>query len=314
MFSKCDTSLLLRALSIFIIVANHFGFFSVAGGALYLIALSGFNFIRFTLVKFDAVPGYPNELPFSRFFNIYFRFVGKLIIPTCLYTLFIYIVIGKFFIFGLLLISNFWGPDYAEGLSYWFLEVLLQIYLLFSVVMVIKPLRIFMAKRPFEFFLFLSLLTYGIARICLFLFDTQPLLNRLPHLLLYVFVMGGLVTCSSTMKQKIVASCTISLVCIEGLIQNFGDMFTFMYFALIATLWVPSIHIPNVFYIPVRVVAMSSLFIYLSHFQTHRFLEKAFGEQHPGVPVLAALVVGIILSSLWQRRSAFWFKIYSFSK
>lgn len=297
-----DVSLLLRAFSIFAIVASHFGLIHLTGGALYLIALSGFNFIKFTQPKLGFNSDRAETFNDLSFLKKYYRFVRKLAVPTVLYLIVLYLALGEFHFFGLFLISNFMGPNYAGGLSYWFIEVLLQIYVVFSIVLMIKPVRMAMTINSFKFFTFFSVISFAFAIACEWVYDSSHLLGRLPHLMLYIFSAGALVACSKTISQKILTSFIVTAMTADSLIHSFGDSQTVLFVGLMLTIWVPTISIPKIVSIPIKYMALSSLFIYLSHFQTRSLVRKFLEDPHPAISVTAAIIVGIAMASLWKRR------------
>ncbi|WP_427983570.1 hypothetical protein [Agarivorans sp.] len=299
---RLEVSVLLRAFSIFAIVASHFGFIALTGGAFYLIALSGYNFVRFTLPKFGFSAEKPETVEGISFLQKYFRFVVKIIVPTCLYLILLYSVFGEFHWFGLFLMGNLMGPNYAHGFSYWFLDVLIQIYVLFACILMIKPLRWQLTIEPYRFFAVATVISVIVRFLFLSQFDTNALMDRLPHLMFYMFVLGALISLSQTTSQKLLTSGLLTLVCLYDLINDFGGNVTMMYFGLLATLWMPAIPFPKLLARPITLVAMSSLFIYLCHFQARSLAQKLLHEPSPAVCTLFALIIGIIASELWKRR------------
>ncbi|MBD1557407.1 hypothetical protein HC752_10705 [Vibrio sp. S9_S30] len=302
MLVRYDLALLLRAFSIFAIVAGHFEFASLLGGALYLICLSGFNFVKYTVPKFKLGEFQSARAEISHCFITYNRFLLKIILPTCLYLILINILLGRFHPYSILLISNYIGPDYADGVTVWFIEVLLQIYLLFSLFLLIAPIRRWIKTSPYILFLALTIVTYIVSTISMWIFDTSDLLHRLPHLMLYLFCLGALTAFSHSITQKLISSAIVLFICVPHLISNFGDNMTFLFFAMLLTIWLPTVYLPRILSKSITLIAMSSLFIYLSHFQARSLLEKLFNDPPPGASVAFALCVGVILSYLWRSR------------
>ncbi|PKF80370.1 hypothetical protein CW749_07335 [Vibrio sp. vnigr-6D03] len=301
-FVRYDVSLLLRAFSIFAIVAGHFDFANLLGGALYLICLSGFNFIKFTVPKFNLGTFHSKNEEVGHCLTTYSRFLIKIIIPTCLYLLLINVLLGRFHPYSILLVSNYIGPSYADGVTVWFIEVLIQIYILFALFLLFAPIRRWMKASPYLLFLCLTIVTYIVSMVSMWKFDTSDLLHRLPHLMLYLFCLGALVANSKTTIQKSLASVLVLGICTPNLISSFGDNMTFLFIAMQITIWLPAIRVPAPLGKLITLVAMSSLFIYLSHFQAKSLLEKVIHNPSPELSVVFALLVGIILSHLWRSR------------
>lgn len=300
--NRCDVSIILRAFSIFAIISGHLDLVHLTGGAYYLITLSGLNFVRFTLPKFKFNTASDESLNGLTFLKHYYRFLLKIIIPTCLYLILLHIALGNFHVYGLLLVSNFIGATYDGGLTYWFIEVLVQIYLLFSLLLMIKYFRVKMTNRPYEFFMALLFAAYAVSFLCAHFFDTSHLYNRLPHLLFYLFALGALTAYSNTPFKKSLTTIALVLVSVKPLVQNFGGSETFMFFALLATIWLPYVQVPKLLLKPINLIATSTLFIYLSHFQAASLIRKLIENPSPLLTTIFALIVGVIMSACWKNR------------
>nr|WP_145997835.1 hypothetical protein [Vibrio sp. vnigr-6D03] len=159
-----------------------------------------------------------------------------------------------------------------------------------------------MKASPYLLFLCLTIVTYIVSMVSMWKFDTSDLLHRLPHLMLYLFCLGALVANSKTTIQKSLASVLVLGICTPNLISSFGDNMTFLFIAMQITIWLPAIRVPAPLGKLITLVAMSSLFIYLSHFQAKSLLEKVIHNPSPELSVVFALLVGIILSHLWRSR------------
>lgn len=303
MFAKYELTIFLRAASIFAIVAGHFDFVSLGGGAYYLIALSGYNFMRFTFPKLGFVANRPETIDSYAFLKPYYGFVFKIFVPTFLYLCLVYIVLGKFYLSGLFLFSNFFGHEYTGGLSYWFIEVLLQIYVILSFFLISKSLKRLFVSNNYWFLFCASILCYVISLVCKQIWDTEYLYNRLPHLLIYMFFVGALCYCSNTIKKSTLTTILVTALCADQLLNNFGEMITLFYFGVVATIWIEEIYFPKILFRPINILAMSTLFIYLCHFQARSLLQKLVADPPSGLSVLFALIVGCVFASGWKNRS-----------
>jgi len=299
---KVDVSLLLRAISIFSIVAGHFHWVGVPGGAYYLIFLSGFNFILFTSSKVTCLNYASKSFNSSEFYSIYFGFMWKIILPTLLYTVFLFSFLGVFYPASIFLISNFVAPMYGEGLSFWFIEVLVQIYFLFAIVFYTNKYWFWFKKYAYESFLILFVLFFFISLTCRLMWDTSDLLDRLPHLMLYIFLAGSATALSNSIKKKIITTLALSLILLDLFVFGFNSRIMFLYLGALVTTWLPYILMPQVFGKVIFYSAISSLFIYLTHFQTLSLLERLSMDQYPGLNVFAAFAVGVLITQIWKRR------------
>lgn len=296
--SNFDTTLLLRAFAIFAIVSGHFGFIGLAGGAYFLISLSGYNFVKFTRPKLFN----NSEEKLKILTKKYFRFIIKLIIPTFLYLLLLHSAFGEIHFYSLFLVSNFIGPEYAGGFSYWFLEVLIQIYLVFFLFIALPSSRKLIKNSPFTFFLCGTGICYLISLFFTSNFDTSSLLNRFPHLLMYLFFLGGLLATSDSVRKKAVSSFLVFVITLYPLIAEFDGRTVFLIVACLMTLWLPRVYIPSFIGWVIEKIALSSLFIYLSHFQARSLIGKLVDTPSPWMETVFALLVGIVIAESWKRR------------
>ncbi|TAA47757.1 hypothetical protein [Corallincola spongiicola] len=312
MLSRYDITLLLRAFSIFAIVAGHFKFMSLGGGAFFLIALSGYNFVKFTLPKLNRTSSENHSAKTINYLKPYFRFVFRIILPTLLYLIVLYTYFGEFHWLGFFFLSNFSGPNYAGGFSYWFLDVLIQIYIAFSFALIIKPIREYLFNTTYIFFLIGILVSFLIRELSLSAFDTENLMNRLPHLMIYIFFIGGSAAVSDTLLKKSLTTVVVGLVCFEAILNNMLGYESLLFFGVVLTIWIPYIYMPNILIPIVNKVAMASLFIYLSHFQARSLLQKIVSDPTPLMNTFFAIFVGILLSLIWKNRKLFIDKTWPF--
>jgi len=302
---KIDITIVLRAFSIFAIVSGHFGLIGLAGGAFYLIFLSGYNFVKFTLPK-TLQSNEMKKFNSKAFKKNYFNFLIKLITPVLLYLGTIYILLGKPYFAGLFLVSNFYGPEYGEGMTFWFIEVLIQIYLLFYVLTLTNKYYNWLGKYPFISFLVGFFTWLCISLICRHLWDTSEWLDRFPHLMIYMFFLGALIASSSTTKERIISSICVLTVCVDLYFFGLNSRTIFLIIGALLTIWCRIIIIPAILYKPIYAIAMSSLFIYMFHFHSRLLLEKIPFDWPPILTVSFALVSGIILAKIWKNRALFY--------
>lgn len=302
MYSKLDFTVFLRGVSIFAIVAGHFNMFELAGGSFYLLFLAGFNFARFNYPKTKTKTNGEYVFNLDVFTSKYFGFIMRIIYPVLFYTIFVQLYLGQFHLASIFLYSNFIGPNYANGLSFWFIEVLIQIYVLFYFLMLSNMKYHWVERSPYKSYLYLYLFFYLISFLTRYFFDTSQYLDRLPHLLLYLFIGGVLVSYSISNKQKIITTFALLLISLDLL--NFGcdDKVVFVLVFSIMTVWIKAITLPKFLVNFIDVVAMSSLFIYLIHFQAKSLLLKFIPSAEPFMSVAFAFLLGIIFAKIWKMR------------
>lgn len=302
--ANMDFSVFLRSLSIFSIVAGHLEFLNLPGGSLYLIFLSGFNFVLFTMPKIEYKAPSRSTFNSQVFTEVYFGYVKKIVIPTFLYTCFLFVYLGQFYPASLFMISNFIAPMYGEGLSFWFIEILLQILLIFGLIFYTNRFYYWFKFNPYSSMFVLYCAFFAISIACRILWDTSDLLNRLPHLMMYVFLGGALVALSTSRNKKILSTMALSFISLEFFIFDFNQNVAFLLVTSIVTIWLRTIVLPKAIIPIITLTAMSSLFIYLTHFQSFSLMEKLPFNSPAIVNVVFAFIVGIIVTQLWKKRTA----------
>ena len=298
--SRQDTTILLRAVAIAAVVFGHFGLQPLSGGALYLLALAGYNFVKFTIPKISQ-SGKIQQLA-----EPLLRYGWKLYLPTGLYILVITVLTNQFSWTPLLMLTEIINPR-GGGISYWFIEVLLQVYLVFGVTLIVAPkVRSVMLANPFRFFATATIgffvIRLGVMAFFLEAHPNQLEFLRWPHLLAFAYFVGAMLAVSKTRAQKIVSTATVAAICAESLFTSFGDDFTLLFIGLVLTLWVPTISIPKVTVPLVNNLAFSSLFIYLSHFQVRSIFQDRMTTVPTLVQVALALALGVAMTKVWKAR------------
>lgn len=221
-------------------------------------------------------------------------------IPTIAYLLIEQIVFHKLHLPSLLLFSNLIQANANQGLSYWFIEVYIQILLIGALVISLIPRKYISNTRQESVsiaLIGLSLLSNQIGPV---VWDTNLLYNRVPHMLLWFFAFGiGAQTLKSPLSKLI-----LSVAFLAAVELNFGleTPYRILTYGGLLLIWLPWIKVPTILKSPISQVASASLFIYLSHFQFHSLSEKIFGN-HAWMGVIFALVGGTIT---WKLYLACW--------
>ncbi len=294
---ELDVSILFRAFAIISIVASHFGALNLPGGSGYLFLLSGYNFVQFMMPKINTSANTKT----TQYLQPYGRYMRKLLVPSVLYIGFVFILVREFHVYSIFFVSNFVGPGYAGGLTYWFIDVLVQMFVLLGVLLAYGPTRRYLFAQPFNFFLGAVLISFMVRTASMYFFDTSDLLNRLPHLYFPIFVLGGLIAYSDSMKQKLLASTSIILVSSPLLFEQ-STIAPLLLIGGFAALWTSTIKFPELLVGLVTKIALSSLFIYLCHFQAKSFLSKLITNPNPFLSLAVAIMVGIVFAQVWKER------------
>lgn len=311
-FASVDTPMLIRAVSIFLVVAGHFSFIKYAGGATAaLFAVSGFLFGGLQLA--EAVE--------SRSARPVWRVLASLLVPTVLYTTALFtakLVTGQNpDLSSPLLYGNFRDysqlspPDWGGNEFYlWFVDCILQILLFVGVTIAVLARWRFLGLDRFGVALILFLIGC-LGRFVLpgFVFPgffedgAKPLtmVYYLPSTHLPTFMLGALAASAATWPRRwLVLALTIpyALASSHYFYINSG---LFIGTAVILMLFVRRVTTPRLFSRLVYILSGASLFIYLTHFQWGVILHWMNADQQPAFQVLFAIVGGILAWAIWNR-------------
>ena len=272
-----ETSVMLRAVAIVLIVGSHAGLFQLWGGAHVLLGVAGYNFARFCLA----------EPPRRRRVGHLVNTIAWIAVPSILWITVMLIVTDDYGPTNLLLLQKVLGPDDSMTAGrLWFVEALVWILVALAVVCWL-PLSDRLERRyPFGFaavFLALGLALrydlpgFGLGREAWFTI-----------LAFWFFAAGWAAAKASTTLQRV----AVSAVVVIGIVGYFGNSHREVLVAagLLLLVWVPALPVPVVVVPAAGIVAEASLYIYLTHFQIYPW----FGSPLAGV--IAAVVVGVGLA------------------
>ncbi|MBC7006393.1 hypothetical protein BIZ37_27940, partial [Photobacterium sp. BZF1] len=174
-----DCNVLLRSFAICLVVVNHSIWIDLGGGMNFLLLLSGFNFARFSLIKNKSEAIYD-----------LWKLVYKIVIPSLLIILLYSFINERMRVEEILMFSNFMYLNKVTdiALPIWYPQVLLQLVIIISFLLYVTP-EINKESRGYVIisFYFGSLVIYEVSKQ---LYDSSHLLNRIPTLHLWNFVLG----------------------------------------------------------------------------------------------------------------------------
>lgn len=270
---EIETSVLLRAIAIVLIVATHVHLVRVVGGAHVLIAVAGFNYARFQLGGASRLERLARQL----------MSIARIALPAIAWiAIALLLLTDDYGLANLFLLGALVGPEaWTAQWHFWFVEVLVLILVVMAVVMAVPWIDRAERRRPFGFVV--VLLGVGLAMR----FDVVDL--GVPHTLpvFWLFALGwAAARCTEAWQRACLTAVVLAVV--PGF---FGDIAREAVIAggIVVLLWLPRVRIPA---LPCRlaaVLAASSLYIYLTHWQVYPLLEA-----HPLPAVLASLVAGVL--------------------
>ncbi|BBH46320.1 amino acid adenylation domain-containing protein [Pseudomonas sp. KU43P] len=297
-----EMPVLMRMLSILLIVMGHLGVLGngmVMGETTALFLVSGLGLARFQV---NAI----NERGDARSL---IKSMLAIALPTLLYTALVQGVFDQVHWQSLLLISN-WFPAEAVGhFSYWYIEVLVQMVLIIGLVLSIKPVRQLIMANPFRHLL-LAACALLVADLALsrWVFDATALYNRVPQHYLAAMVLGMAVQYADTTRRKWLASAVavvvvgeLELVTIAGYgwdVWLSGLHIDIALPAVLALIWCRSVPVPAAIARGGALIASSTLFIYLTHYQFQSVARRI--SDQPLLAVVLAIVGGVLVAYCWN--------------
>jgi acyl-CoA synthetase (AMP-forming)/AMP-acid ligase II len=276
-----ETSVVLRALAIVMIVGTHANLFTLLGGAHVLLAVCGFNFGRFQLT--DA----PRLERVRRVLGA----VARVAVPSSLWLAGVALLTGDFGWRNVLLLNGVLGPrSWAEPQWwYWFIEAL--VYTLVAVALLLAVPMVDRAERRWPFWLpvglaVLALLTrYEVVTVM-----GGDVIHR-ANVLFWLFALGWATAKAGTHGHRLVVSGLVAAT-LPGFFDNPVRDATVLA-GMLLLVWVPTLRVPARLTGTLSVLASASLAIYLCHWQIYPHLEDSF----PLGATVLALLGGVLL---WQ--------------
>jgi len=290
----------IRMLAIILIVVGHlgeFGHWLIVGETSVLFLVSGISLARFQLKAIEAQGDARTLLPS----------LAAIVVPTLLYTALLQLVFDGLHWQSLLLVSN-WFPASEVGVfNYWYIEVLVQMIVIIGLVLSIRFVRQVVSANPFRC-LIIAACALVVLDVLLnqFVFDASSLLNRVPQHFLSVMVLGMAVHHADTTARKWAASAVtvlvvgeLHLMAVAGIgwqaLPHYVDI---ALPAMLALIWLRSVPVPALVARVGAVIASSTLFIYLTHFQFQSVADRL--SHQPLFEVALALAGGVAVSYAWN--------------
>lgn len=304
MIRAVEIPVLLRVLSILLIVIGHFhggSGWPIVGETSVLFAVSGLALARFQLKAIDDYGSVRTLL----------RSIAVIVVPTLLYTLLTQVVFGNVHWQAFLLIANWYPPAVTGGFSYWYIELLVQMLAIMAVVLSFARVRALIMAAPFRVLL-AGACAAAVAGLLIdaYVFDASALYNRVPQHYLAVLVLGMAIHFARTTPQKWLASAVVVLVLggqrVVDVLAHGVDFSQYVDVAIPAVLtmiWWRAVPLPDLIARAAALIASSTLFIYLTHYQ-FQSVARRLGDV-PGLDVVLAVVGGIAVAYAWNKAVRF---------
>ncbi len=293
-----ETATLLRCMAIIAVVAGHFRLFSFSGGAYLLFVVAGYNFSRFQVIQSD---GRGSMAPIV-------RLVRRIAIPTLLAFLLLQLKFGYFDVLQLMFLGNFRSPEELK-VGFWFIAVLMQLIVFMALLMSIPKVRSLMVTRGFEFYLAAVLLASVTALAMPSIWNTDHLYNRVPHMMLWMFLLGACIYQATGPRQQVLISAvvlTVSLLFFEGVKFDEWDLSSALIWVVsgaLALQFFRTIGLPSPIHRMVQWIGGASMFIFITHGFFRPALHKIGIDGGALVDLVLAIVFGVLTWMVWEAAS-----------
>jgi len=275
-----DTSVALRAIAIMFIVGTHAALFGIAGGAHLLMGVAGFNFARFHLT------GAARQERTRRIA----RSIARVAIASTTWIALVYLLTDDYSLANVFLLNYVFGTGGENDWHFWFIESLVYIQLVVLALLALPWLD--RLERRWPFGLPMAVMAIGLVTR----YELVPGVDLpTPAVVPWLFALGWAAAKASTGAQRLLVTVAI-VVTIPGFFGNLQRE-AVMIAGLVLLVWVsrlPSIRSLNRV---AAVLAGSSLYIYLTHWQVYPLLYRT----SPVLAVAVSLLVGIGYAVLVTR-------------
>ncbi|MFF7892488.1 AMP-binding protein [Streptomyces sp. NPDC007907] len=280
-----ETGVVLRAVGIVLIVGSHVRVFDIKGFAHILLGVAGYNFARFLLT----------DAPHRERVRRLWRSIARIAVPSMAW------------ITGAVLLTDFYDPANALLLNtlldqgndrfdwaYWFVEAL--VYFLIALALLMAVPLVDRLERRYTFGVPLALMAIGlVGRYDLLdLASARPQLS--PSVVFWLFALGWAAARADTVRQRALLTAVL-LLTVPGLFQDQPLRTTLVIAGLGLLIWVPTLPSLGPLSALAGVLASSSLYIYLTHYQLYPHLQEDF----PLTALFASLALGVGYAAVVTR-------------
>lgn len=296
-----------RAFFMICIVARHteaFIYSSNWGAAYFLITLAGYSVARFQLP----------EIIRTGSVRTLWGTVRSVAIPTLLMVAMLELVIRKFELPALFLVSNFVDPNTIRGYTFYFVEFYIQILVLAALLFSFRAVRESFRVRPMASALALlvavSVLDWGIELV----WNGDYNYDRTPWHYSWAFALGMVLSAAKDLPTKILALAVSIVAVLIGWQLTSAAFYVGGGCAFV--LFVRAFVVPAPVKVLVAEIAGASMFIYLTHYQMISLVKKVSGEHMPWVSLILSIIGGVIGAHVysWGERKFLQSRVYAWAE
>ena len=283
-----DTSLVLRALAIVLVVQVHLEITTVRGGAHLLLAVAGYTFARFPL---SAVRAEDTVRPLV-------SSIARFAVPSMLYIALVVWLTGGYSLANVVLLNHVLGPPrWTETWNFWFVEALVAILVSLALLLAVPAVRR-IERRHRQLVPAVLLLAGLLVRPDVLGPSEATMRYGRPGLIFWLFALGWLIHASSGVLGRVLTSALV-VVTLTGYFPTEPVRGMVIQLGLLLLIWLPVVAVPRLLAPTLRRLAAASLWIYLTHMVVWPTL---LGVGVPALLVAAAsLVAGVLAAAAVSR-------------
>jgi hypothetical protein len=257
-FRWMETSVVLRAVAIVLVCADHVGLSQLDGAGHVLLAAAGYSFARFQLAAITSS-------------GRVVRCFARIAVPSVVVIAITYAVTREYDIWNVLLVEHLVGPDgwdvgpdgWDPRLNYRFIEALVVSLVLCAALLSIPAVRKLGRAQPFWF-------AIAILGICLDLrfhifTGNVPMEPYRPHTTVWLFAIGWAAARAERSGQRLLL--TVAAVCsvmLPGFLDDEPDRKLVIVSGLLLLIWLTRVPILVALQRLIALLASASLWIYLT--------------------------------------------------
>lgn len=280
---RVETSIVLRAVAILLILGTHANVWPFPGGAHLLLVVVGFNLFRFKPSRESAGTKLRRGL----------ASVAHVAVPSMLWIGGVALVSGMYTLPTVLMLNGLLGSDrWTVQWQFWFLEAIIWMQLGVLTLICLPWVDRCIRRAPFG----AAMVTVAATLVLRFAqvgIEAGPTERYTVSIVLWCFALGWATWAASSRLQRLIVSGCV-LVAVPGF---FGEPLreAIVVTGALALIWVPSVRLPRWLSPAVAVIAAASLAIYLTQWQVYPHLEDRF----PILAMIASVLIGLLYHRLY---------------
>jgi acyl-coenzyme A synthetase/AMP-(fatty) acid ligase len=257
-----ETGIVLRAVAVLLILANHTHLADVPGGAHTLLIAAGWNFARFQLTPRERSPRVRGIL----------RSAARVLVPSAVWIGGLALVSEGYSWHNPLMLQQVLGDhaQWSDQWHFWFIEVLL--YFLVALAGLLAIPAVDRAERRWPFGVALGLVGAGLlTRYAVVVPDAGPYRGATAYVLVWLFALGWAAQKATRTWQRLLVSALV-VATVPGFWADMPGREATIIAGALLLLWLPGVRLPRWLGLAAGTVASASLYVYLTHFMIYPHL------------------------------------------